>query len=52
MRSRWHGIKVAYMIKGGTVIYVMVSKNKKESVSFMKKKLAILHTNLVSIATK
>jgi len=40
------------MVKGGTVIYIMISKKKQESVTYMRKQLAVLHTNLVSIATK
>lgn len=44
--------KIAFMIKGGTVIYIMTSKIKNDSISFMKKQLHNLHTNMVSIATK
>lgn len=46
------GVKVSFMIKGGTVIYIMVSKNKTLSFSWMRKMLGVLHTSLVSVATK
>lgn len=52
MITRFKGLKVVYLIKGGSVIYVMISKNKNDSVTFMKKQLATLHTILVSMATK
>lgn len=52
MKSRWSGLKVVFMVKGGSVIYVMISKVKHESMSFMNKQLAVLHTHLVSLATK
>jgi hypothetical protein len=31
------GVKIAFMIKGGSVIYVMTSKRKHDTLSFMKK---------------
>ena len=52
MRTRWHGLKIVFLVKGGSVIYVMITKHKTESTTFMKKQLAVLHTALVSIATK
>ena len=52
MESKWRGLKLCFLVKGGTVIYVMISKNKRESSSFMRKQLAVLHTTFVSIATK
>ena len=45
-------LKIAFVVKGGCLIYIAVSKNPKESISFLKKQLETLHTTLVSIATK
>ena len=45
-------LKISFVIKGGCLIYICVSKNTYESVSFLKKQLEMLHTVLVSIATK
>ena len=39
-------------MKGECIIYIMTSKVKGESVSFMKKQIEALHTVLVSIATR
>lgn len=52
MHTKSGGLKVAFVCKGGCILYVMTSKVKNESVSFMKKQLELLHTQLVSIATK
>ena len=52
MNTRMKGLKIVFVCKGGCMLYVMTSKVKKESVSFMKKQLELLHTQLVSIATK
>jgi len=35
--------KVAFMHKGGALIYIALSKSKEESVSFLKKQLELLH---------
>jgi hypothetical protein len=51
MNTKANGLKIAFICKGGCMLYVMTSKVKKESLSFMKKQLEMLHTQLVSIAT-
>jgi len=39
MKSKKNGVKVTFLVKGGTVIYVMISKHKHGSMSMMKKQL-------------
>ena len=45
-------MKVAFLNKGNSLIYIAISKVQDESVSFLKKQLEILHLQLISIATQ
>jgi hypothetical protein len=45
-------MKVAFLHKGNSLIYIALSKVKDESVSFMRKQLEMLHCQLISIATQ
>lgn len=37
------GYKFAFVVKGGCLIYIAMSRCKNESISFLKKQLEMLH---------
>ncbi|CDW87641.1 UNKNOWN [Stylonychia lemnae] len=43
--------KVAFLHKGQSLIYIALSRDQFESVSFMKKQLEVLHTQFISLQT-
>ncbi len=43
--------KVAFLTKGEVLIYICISKDKRESLTSMRKQLEILHLQFVSITT-
>ena len=46
------GYKFAFVIKGGCLIYIAMSRCKSESISFLKKQLEMLHLQLISITSR
>jgi len=51
LATRKQDTKVAFLHKGGSLIYLALSTSNKESVSFLKKQLENLHCQLISIGT-
>jgi hypothetical protein len=45
-------MKVAFLHKGGSLIYIGISNAKDESVSFLKKQLEFIHCQLISLTTQ
>lgn len=44
--------KVSFMHKGDCLIYIALSKNENESVTFLKRQLEMLHSQIISLTTK
>jgi hypothetical protein len=43
MATQFDDFKVAFLHKGGCLIYIALSKAKEESVSYLKKQLEFIH---------
>ena len=50
--SKFDHYKFAFITKGACMIYIGLSRNKYESVSFVKKQLEMLHLQLISITSR
>jgi DNA-binding MurR/RpiR family transcriptional regulator len=43
--------KVAFITKGDVLIYLALSRDKRESITSLKKQLEVLHLQFVSLTT-
>jgi hypothetical protein len=50
--SHGDGYKFTFLTKANCLIYMALSRQKNESVSFLKKQLEMMHLQLVSISTR